>query len=221
MAKAALSYQQIYRTVFAPAENEPQATPGQIAFARNLVTFQGYLIAFLLVTTIFVSVAFAPRYLYHLIIVDHEQLPQKVDLMYPLDGPNLTHTALTNLAMNIATEVLTFGFNDADARLLHSRRLFTKEAWQRFARAYLDKGRLEVIKTNQQILTTVATDGAVIIKEGVVNGEYQWVVQVPIITTYQAGKKTRPVYRILELVLIKQPTIKHIEGVAIDGWVER
>lgn len=222
MSKAALSYQHIYQTVFRPAANEPQATPGQYRFLRSLVTIQAYLIVGLLVMAVLASILFAPQNYYHLVVNNRAKLPEKLINLTPMTTPNLTHTAIINLCMNIATEVLTFGFHNADERLLHARRLFTPEAWQRFAKAYLDKGKLDVIKSNQQILTTIATDGAVITKEGYLEtGDYQWVVQVPIITTYQAGKRIRPQPRILELTLLKQPTTKHIEGVAIDGWLER
>lgn len=213
-----LKPEHVYSTVFKPDMKEPMASPGQYRVLRGVVTLQSNIILFLLFAVIITAIVFADTFIYHLAILDKQGLPEKVQEIYALDEPNLTRTAITNMAMNIATEVMTFGFNNSDERLLRARRLFTDEAWQRFAKAYLSPGRLEKIKNLQQVLTTVAVNNAVISEEGIWNGKYRWVVQVPIITTYQAGKKIQPISSTLELTLVRAPTLKHPEGVAIDAW---
>lgn len=213
-----LKPEHVYSTVFKPDMREPMASPGQYRVLRGVVTFQSNLILGLLFCTIICSVVFADQYIYHVAILDKEGLPEKVQQLLPLEEPNLTRTAITNMAMNVATEVMTFGFNNSDERLLRARRLFTDEAWQRFAKAYLSPGRLDKIKGLQQILTTIATNGAVISEEGEWAGRYRWVVQVPIVTTYQAGKRLQTQYSTLELTFVRAPTTKHPEGVAIDAW---
>ncbi|MBI3418532.1 MAG: DotI/IcmL family type IV secretion protein [Proteobacteria bacterium] len=235
-ATTRLSVDNITKILFAATQDEPRATPQMTKFFRGLVEAQSYLLAILLGATILVSVAFATQTFYHLIILDHEGLPTAgLDrsghrlaqpyahapyLMYPLDEPNLTHTAILNMTMNIVTEVLTFGFNNADERLLSARHLFTNDAWQRFAKAYLQYGRLEKIKRYQQVLTAIATHGAVIVSEGMVYHRDRWVTQVPIVTTYQAGDKVAHKRSILQLTLVRASTLEHPEGVAIDGWEE-
>lgn len=219
-SKATIKAKHIYQTAFAPIENEPLASPGQYHFLRGLVGIQAPLILALVFLTVLTSIMFARQYVYHLVILDREGAPEKIHRLVPLDEPNLTRTAIINMTMNIAAEALTFGFNNAEDRLLQVRRFFTDEAWNDFAAAYLQSGRLDVIKKKQQILTTVATDGAVIIKEGMVHDRYQWVTQVPIIITYLAGQKTQVNRSILQLTLVRVPTTQHPEGVAIDNWKE-
>lgn len=215
----AIKPEQVYKVVFHPSEPAPVGSSAQFRFARGLVTILSYIIAMLVFCTFMVYFMFADTYFYHFSVLDRERIPERLATMRPLDYPNLTRTGITNMAMNIATEVLTFGFNNADERLLKSRRLFTEAAWLRFAKAYLKEGRLDKIKLNQQVLTNIASDNAVIIEEGKNSvGEQQWVVQVPTITTYQAGKKIVPVKSVLQLTLIKASTLEHPEGVAIDGW---
>lgn len=218
----AIKPEQAYKVVFHPAEPAPVGTSAQFRFARGLVTILSYTIAMLLFATVTVAVVFADTYVYHLVILDRERIPEKVHLLHALDTPNLTRTGITNMAMNVATEVLTFGFNNADERLLKSRRLFTEDAWLRFAKAYLKEGRLDKIKKNQQVLTSIASENAVIISEGKNHADVQqWVVQVPTITTYQAGKRIMPLRNYLEITFIKANTVEHPEGVAIDGWEQK
>ncbi len=215
----AIKPEQVYKVVFHPSEPAPVGSSAQFRFARGLVTILSYIIAMLVFCVFMVFFMFADTYFYHFSVLDRERIPERLVTMHPLDNPNLTRTGITNMAMNIATEVLTFGFNNADERLLKSRRLFTEAAWLRFAKAYLKEGRLDKIKLNQQVLTNIARDNAVIVEEGKnSSGELQWVVQVPTITTYQAGKKIVPVRSVLQITLIKASTLEHPEGVAIDGW---
>jgi intracellular multiplication protein IcmL len=218
MTNPDLKPKHVYETVFAPEQREPMASPGQYRMLRGTVTVQSYVILALLFAVGFTGLAFADRYIHHLVILNKDGLPEKVKSLVPLDDPNLTRTAIVNMAMNVATEVMTFGFNNADERLLRARRLFTDEAWTRFAKAFLADGRLDKIKAQQQILTTIATDGAVIIQEGKWNNDYRWIVQVPVITTFQAGKRVAPQKAILQLTLVKAPTTKNPEGVAINAW---
>ncbi len=215
-----LSPTQVAHLLFAATKNEPRSTPGMAKFFRALVVLQSYLIAILMGTTILTAIAFAPRIYHHLVVLGHDALPERVQYIHALDEPNLTHTAIINMAMNVVTQVLTFGFNNADERLLNARHLFTRRAWNKFARAYLRYGRLDKIKNNQQVLTAIATDGAVVVLEGPYFGTDRWVVQVPIITTYQAGSKVAHKRSVLQLTLIRASTLKHPEGVAIDGWEE-
>lgn len=215
----AIKPEQVYKVVFHPSEPAPVGSSAQFRFARGLVTILSYVIALLVFCTFMVYFMFADTYFYHFTVLDRERIPERLATMKALDTPNLTRTGITNMAMNVATEVLTFGFNNADERLLKSRRLFTEEAWLRFAKAYLKEGRLDKIKVNQQVLTNVAVENAVIIEEGPnAIGEQQWVVQVPTITTYQAGKRIVPVRSVLQITFIKASTLEHPEGVAIDGW---
>ena len=215
----AIKPEQVYKVVFHPSEPAPVGSSAQFRFARGLVTILSYIIAMLVFAVFLVFFMFADTYFYHFSVLDRERIPERLATMRALDTPNLTRTGITNMVMNIATEVLTFGFNNADERLLKSRRLFTEAAWLRFAKAYLKEGRLDKIKLNQQVLTNIASDNAVIVSEGKNSiGEQQWVVQVPTITTYQAGKKIVPVRSVLQLTLIKASTLEHPEGVAIDGW---
>ncbi|HVY12367.1 MAG TPA: hypothetical protein VHB73_02250, partial [Alphaproteobacteria bacterium] len=100
-----LSSQQITRALFAPAGSEPKASPGLVAFFRGLVTVQSYLIGILIGLALLASVTFGVQNNYHLIVLDHDGFPQKVQPLYGFDEPNLTHTAILNMALHLATQV--------------------------------------------------------------------------------------------------------------------
>lgn len=208
----------VYDTVFKPDHDDPAGTPPQYMFLRDLVHFQSGVILFLMFLVILTSVVFADKDFYHLVILNRKAQPERVHHLYPLDEPNLTRTAITNMVEGMTTKVLTFGFNNADERLLAAKRLFTKVAWDRFVKGYLGPQRLDRIKDSQQVLTAIATKGAVIVWEGRKLGKYRWVVQVPILITYQAGQRISPQRTTLQVTLEKASTLKYREGVAILAW---
>jgi hypothetical protein len=214
------SMENVAKLLFSAARNEPKANPTMVGFFRGMVVAQSYFIVILLGTVVMTGLIFAQKTFYHLLILDRDSLPSRTQIIYPFTEPNLTGTAITNMAMNLVTEVLTFGFHNADGRLLSARHLFTEECWQRFAKAYLQYGRLEAVKRNQQVITAIATAGAVVVAEGKINKRERWVVQVPIAVTFQAGAETATKRSILQLTLVRASTLKHPEGVAIDGWEE-
>jgi intracellular multiplication protein IcmL len=205
-------------TVFAPEQKEPMASPGQYRVLRGFVAFQSYAILFLLVMVVLAAVGFAPQYIYHMVVLGKDGLPEKVKPVYAFDQPILSRTAISNMALNVATQILTFGFNNADERILRARRYFTEKAWNRFVKGFLNPEILDKIKSQQQILTAIATKGPVIIREGPTKDNYEWVVQVPVLISYQTGRKVVPVSVILEITFVKSDSLKHPEGVAIDSW---
>jgi hypothetical protein len=210
----------VAKILFAATRDEPKANPTMVGFFRGMVVAQSYFIIILLGMVVLTGLVFASKTFYHLVILDKQALVERVQRVFPFDEPNLTRTAIINMGMNVVTQVLTFGFNNADQRLLAAQHLFTKECWQRFAKAYLQYGRLEQVKRYQQVITAIATAGAVIVSEGKIGRRDRWVVQVPIVVTFQAGAETQIKKSILQLTLVRVPTIEHLEGVAIDGWEE-
>ncbi len=221
MSNLTIKPQQIYRILFAPERKEPAGNPAMYNFLRGLVVAQSYIISALLILSVLVSFVFADKYIYRMVILDRSAFPKQVKRLIPLDEPNLTRTAIINMAMHVATQVQSYGFHNADARLLQARRLFTEEAWNSFATAHLAPGRLDRFKANQQILSTIATKSAVIVQEGKERGTYRWVVEMPIISSYLAGSDAAPRNSILRITFVRAPTTKYPEGVAIDGWKEK
>jgi intracellular multiplication protein IcmL len=78
---------------------------------------------------------------------------------------------------------------------------------------------MEMVETNQQVLTAAPRSAPVLIKEGLVNGRYQWQVELPIVVTYQAGSQTRSDSLLLTLLIVRVPKLESPNGVGIEQWV--
>lgn len=141
--------------------------------------------------------------------------------MVALSEPNLSVPALMSWSAQAATEVMTFGFNDYKRRLQQASRNFTRLGWVSFTSA-LEKSRIiEMVEANGQVVSAAPASAPILISEGVVNGRYQWMVQVPLVVTYQAGSSVRDDKMLVTLMLVRVPKLESPNGVGIEQWIAR
>ncbi|MFA7276881.1 MAG: type IVB secretion system apparatus protein IcmL/DotI [Pseudobdellovibrionaceae bacterium] len=141
--------------------------------------------------------------------------------MVALSEPNLSVPALMSWSAQAATEVMTFGFNDYKRRLQEASRNFTRSGWASFTSA-LEKSRIiEMVETNQQVVSAAPSSAPILISEGLVMGRYQWRVQVPLVVTYQAGAMVRSDKMIINLTIVRVPRLESANGIGIEQWIAR
>lgn len=139
--------------------------------------------------------------------------------MVNLNQPNLSPPALMSWVSQASTEVMTFGFHDYRRRLQEASRNFTRRGWKSFTDA-LEKSRIiEMVEANQQVVTAAPTSAPTLIQEGLYNGRYQWVVEIPMNLTYQAGASTRSDRLLLTLVVVRMPRLESPNGIGIERWI--
>lgn len=133
--------------------------------------------------------------------------------------PNVNRDAILRWAAAAATEVMTFGFHDIDERMNHARRLFSDEGWESFSQALLRARMLKAMLANQHIMTAIPTATPSILGEGIFNGDYSWIIEVPTILTVRAGSESRIVRTRLRLVIIRLPTTTNPMGIGIKTFL--
>ena len=139
--------------------------------------------------------------------------------MVSLNEPNLSKPALSSWVAQAATEVMTFGFNDYKKRLQEASRNFTRTGWASFTDALAKSHIIETVTTNLQVVTATPISAPIVTSEGIVNGRYQWIVQLPIQVSYQAGSQSRNDSMMLTLVVVRVPKLESPNGVGIEQWI--
>lgn len=141
--------------------------------------------------------------------------------LMPLNQPNMTRAALLSWATTAATEVMTFGFHDYQRRLQEASRHFTRQGWESFTVAMQRSRLIEAVETQQQVLTAAPRSAAILTQEGVLDGKYRWVLQLPLMVTYRAGSQTRNDNIDVQLVIERVPSLESPNGVGIAQWIAR
>lgn len=182
--------------------------------ALRVSVVQSFIIVGLIAAMFFVIHVHQPENRYFATTEDGRLIP-----MVSLNQPNLSNPALMSWTAQAATEVMTFGFNDYRRRLQESSRFFTRRGWESFTAALQQARILESIEANSQVVTAAPRGAPVLQQEGVVSGQYQWIVQIPMILSYQSGSKTRADSWIVTLVLVRVPRLESPNGVGIAQWI--
>lgn len=139
--------------------------------------------------------------------------------LVPLDRPNMVTAAMLSWVAQASTEVMTFGFHDYQRRLQHSSRHFTRHGWESFAAALQKSRIIESVEAQQQVVTAEPTSAPILIQEGVFNGKYRWVVDLPLTVKYKAGGATRIDNLMIRLVIDRVPSLENPNGVGIEQWI--
>lgn len=139
--------------------------------------------------------------------------------MVALNEPNMSVPALMSWVAQSSTEVMTFGFNDYRRRLQESSRNFTRRGWESFTQA-LQKSRIvEMVEANQQVVTAAPQGAPILESEGLVAGRYQWVIQLPMVLTYQSGSRTRSDSLLVTVVVVRVSRLESPNGIGIEQWI--
>lgn len=180
----------------------------------KLALLQGVVIVGLIFAIFFVIHTNQPENRYFATTEDGRLVP-----MIALNQPNLSAPALMSWVAQSSTEVMTFGFNDYRRRLQESSRNFTRRGWESFTQALQRSRIIEMVEANQQVLSAAPRGAPVLQSEGLVNGRYQWTVQLPLIVTYQSGSTQRQDKLLVTVVVVRVPRLESPNGVGIEQWI--
>lgn len=139
--------------------------------------------------------------------------------MVGLPLPNINRDAILRWASAATTEVMTFGFHDIDERMTRARRLFSDEGWRSFSEALGKARMLKAMISQQHIMTAIPVSPPQILAEGIFNGDYSWIIEVPTILTVRAGSETRTLRSRLRLIIIRLPTAANPMGIGIKTFI--
>ncbi len=133
--------------------------------------------------------------------------------------PNVNRDAILRWAAAATTEVMTFGFHDIDERMARARRLFSDAGWISFSQALSRARMLKAMLAQQHIMTAIPTAPPSLLGEGIFDGDYSWIIEVPTILTVRAGSETRIIRTRLRLVIVRLPTASNPMGIGIKTFL--
>jgi intracellular multiplication protein IcmL len=138
--------------------------------------------------------------------------------MVGLAEPNLNKAALISWLGAATTEIMTFNFLNYDEVFGKSKRYFSKDGWTSFSDALLKSGLLKSVTDYQQVITSIPRDQPTVVAEGIIEGQYRWVMNVNLIMTIRAGSKRSIKGYTVMVILVKEDTIDNPMGVGIYQW---
>ena len=142
----------------------------------------------------------------------------KVMRMAALPFPNMGRVALSDWVAKSVSEIMTFGFNDVNERFALTRHNFTEDGWGTFSKAIIASGLIDDIMKSQQIVTSVPESLPILKQEGLINGRYSWVFDIPLLVTFRAGGVKVSRSKMVHITVERIPTSENPSGVGISQW---
>lgn len=139
--------------------------------------------------------------------------------LVPLEQPNMQPSQLMSWVAQAATEVMTFGFHDYQRRLQSSSRHFTRHGWETFTSALQKSRIIESVEASQQVVTAQPRSAPILVQQGVFNGRWRWVVDLPLNVTYQSGASSRSDNLNVRIIIDRVPSLENPSGVGIEQWI--
>jgi intracellular multiplication protein IcmL len=120
--------------------------------------------------------------------------------IFPIDQPNVTSSSLINWVTQAVTSAHTIDFFHYQDNIDSMKEYFTAPGYADFTQGLSET--LKRITTEKLIVSAVATDTAVILQEGIMNGIYSWRIQVPLLITYQGASTNSTKQKVASSILV-------------------
>lgn len=177
-----------------------------------------------LLIAILVNIVLASMLVY---ILTHPPAPKyfattingRITPLFPLDEPNQSDSAVLQWANQAAIAAFTYNFVNYRDELQASSGFFTAEGWDQFLNALQQSNNLDAVKAKKLIVSAVATRAPIILQKGVLNGNYSWRVQMPILVTYQSASEFTQQNNVVTMLITRVSTLNSPRGIGISQFV--
>ena len=143
----------------------------------------------------------------------------RITPLFPLNEPNQSDSAVLQWANQAAIAAFTYNFVNYRSELQASSGFFTADGWNQFLSALQQSNNLEAVKTKKLIVSAVATKAPVILQKGLLNAQYAWRVQMPILVTYQSASEFSQQANIVTMLITRVSTLNSPRGIGISQFV--
>ncbi|MCX7116080.1 MAG: type IVB secretion system apparatus protein IcmL/DotI [Gammaproteobacteria bacterium] len=136
-----------------------------------------------------------------------------------LDVPNQSDSAVLQWANQAAIASFTYNFVNYRDELEATSGYYTTAGWNQYLTALQQSNQLDAIKSKKLVVSAVATRAPVILQKGVLDGEYSWRVQMPILVTYQSASDFTQVNNVVTMLISRVSTLESSRGIGITQFV--
>ncbi|CEG58041.1 type IVB secretion system apparatus protein IcmL/DotI [Legionella fallonii] len=143
----------------------------------------------------------------------------RITPLFPLDQPNQSDSAVLQWANQAAIAAFTYNFVNYRDELQSSSGFFTPEGWDQFLNALQQSNNLDAVKAKKLIVSAVATRAPIILQKGVLNGNFSWRVQMPILVTYQSASEFTQQNNVVTMLITRVSTLNSPRGIGISQFV--
>lgn len=143
----------------------------------------------------------------------------RITPLAPLDEPNQSDSAVLQWANQAAIASYTYNFVNYREEFAAASTYFTTAGWEQFLNALQQSNNLDAVKAKKLIVSAVATRAPIILQKGVLNGNFSWRVQMPILVTYQSASEFSQQNNVVTMLITRISTLESPRGIGIAQFI--
>lgn len=137
----------------------------------------------------------------------------------PLDQPYLSTPAMLQWVTDALRKSFVYDFLNYNIRLKQASQYFTSDGWQTFLNHLNIYANYNNVESNKLFITAAPLSAPIILNSGLLSGRYAWQVQIPMEIQYAGYNPPPPRKLVLQVWVVRVPTLNNLMGVAIDSVV--
>ncbi|MCD6055972.1 MAG: protein IcmL (DotI) [Gammaproteobacteria bacterium] len=140
--------------------------------------------------------------------------------LVPLNRPNMSTATIVQWATNAAVAAYTFDFNGYRRQLSETQaQYFTPDGWTSFLKALDTSNILKAVIQDKLIVSAAVTQAPVVKASGIVHGKYTWVIQMPMVVTYQSSAQINSMNYLVTLTIERVSLLDSPQGVGVVAYI--
>jgi intracellular multiplication protein IcmL len=143
----------------------------------------------------------------------------RITPIYPLTAPMVSDSALLQWANQAAVAAYTYNFLNYQKELQDASEYFTPQGWKNFEAELQASRNLETVINKKLVSTAVATGAPVVLDRGILNGQYAWKVQMPLLVNYESASTLIQQPLLVTMLITRVSTLNVPTGIAISQFV--
>lgn len=140
----------------------------------------------------------------------------RVTPIQAIDRPMQSIAQVRNWATEALLSSLTLTFANYKSQMNEYQLNFTDQGWRSYQEALRGASIIDTIIAQQLVTSVVATGAPVVKGKGISeNGRYGWMMEIPIVVTYESTSLKQQAPYLIELTVVRRPESENPSGLGI------
>ena len=137
--------------------------------------------------------------------------------MAPLNVPQVPPQAVADWAVSTTVDTLSFGFTDWRQTLTRVRDRYSSRAYSQMVSSLTRT--LRVIRAHKLEMLVTPTAAAEVVKTGVINGRYAWLIQFPVLLSFEPRGVVTTQHEVANVVVMQVPPTRNPRQIVVAQMV--
>jgi len=149
------------------------------------------------------------------------KVERRLQKAIPLALPVRSIDGILSWGTQVAVQLFTLDFFKLDQQVDDLRPYFTERGWAALIDALKGSGWAASVIDKKLSVTSVVSGPPIVLKHGVLDGAYSWVINFPLLVTYEGASSKRSETRVFTITVkrIQADYMSGQAGMAIDSFV--